>query len=80
MNENDLIRMKDILNHVHTASAAAQKWGITQQRVSHAYTGFKDRGRNSPPRFKDGEAKKCGAVLLVTDAGMERVFGKRKED
>lgn len=73
------IKESEILECVYTAQEAARAWGIMQSRVSHACTGFKDRGRNSPPRFTPTEARKVGGSWLVTIFGMERVFGRKEE-
>ncbi len=73
----EYIRKDDILKCVYTAQEAAKAWGINPRRVNNACTGFKDRGRNSPPRFTETEARKVGTNWLVTVFGMERVFGKR---
>ena len=73
------VKESEILECVYTAQEAARAWGITKQRVHHACVGFKDRGRTSPPRFTETEARKVGTNWIVTVFGMERVFG-RKED
>lgn len=75
----EYIKKDDILKCVYTAQEAAKEWGINSQRVNHACTGFKDRGRTSPPRFTETEARKVGTNWIVTIFGMERVFGRKEE-
>ena len=76
----ELIPKKEILKSVYTQAEAAEKWGITVQRVHKACVGFHDRGRNTPSRFAAIEARHAGTNWLITDAGMRRVFGEPKGD
>lgn len=65
-----------IIDEVMTTAEAAERWGISAITVKQACSGQK----GLPPRFKEGEEfRKSGRTWLITKAGMERLYGKEKE-
>ena len=73
---DNLTSKEALYEEVMTAAEAAERWGKDPSTVQNACSGY----RKSPPRFTAAEARKAGRIWLVTRAGMERVFGKRKDD
>lgn len=58
-----------------TTAEAAERWRISAITVKQACSGQK----GLTPRFKEGEEfRKSGRTWLVTKAGMERMYGKKK--
>ena len=59
------------LDNVFSAAEAVKLWGLCECAVRQAY---------KLGRFKPGEVRKSGGTILVTRAGMDRLYGKRKGD
>jgi len=64
------------LNNIYTAAEAAILWGLEESTVRRACweKRFKPgiEARKSPPKDR--------GIWLVTRKGMERLYGKRKDD
>lgn len=54
------------LDNVFSAAEAVKLWGLCECAVRQAH---------KLGRFKPGEAKKSGGTILVTRAGMDRLWG-----
>lgn len=64
-----------MINGVMTVREASERWGLKPITINQACTGQK----GYPPRFRDGEYQKSGGIWLVTQAGMERLYGKERQ-
>ncbi len=66
----------NIIDEIMTTAEAAERWGLSAITVKQACSGQK----GLPPRFKEGEFRKSNRTWLVTRAGMERLYGKPKDE
>lgn len=62
------------LDDVMTTLEAGERWGVTPNSLKQNCQGRVKNG------FQDGEFRKSGRTWLVTRAGMERLYGKEKDN
>ncbi len=65
-----------VIDEVMTIAEAAERWKASTDAVKKSCQGQK----GNPPRFKPDEFRKSAHAWLVTRAGMERLYGKQKND
>ena len=58
------------IDNVFTAAEATKLWGLADSTIRRAYM---------EGRFREDEAKKSKGTIMVTRAGMERLYGEIKE-
>lgn len=61
------------VDDVMTTLEAGERWGVTPNSLKQNCQGRVKNG------FKENEFRKSGRTWLVTRAGMERLYGKEKE-
>ena len=62
------------LDDVMTTQEAAERWNVTADSLKQNCRGRVKNG------FREGEFKKSGKMWLVTRQGMERLYGKEKNN
>mgnify|MGYP005856325113 FL=1 len=66
---------RPVLDEVMTISEASERYGVPVTTIKSACAGQK----GNPPAFTEYECRKSGKTWLVTKAGMDRLYGGRKD-